>query len=340
MRINLEDDYWKNSAVVKLENSDGKIWNLEDKIIEIISAMLTHGSVVIWLNGEGPCLDSLGLITLLEKICSKFSFDKSKILIDVCNLIQKPAPFTLQINGLGMVELVKINQTKLLPSKNIQKYFGFFIGRSNWNRLWLGTRLHFQYQDKTLMSFHYDNSSDFHKEHVGLDELFSQTEDKELLVDATKFLNKCPIIPFGKPATYPILIDQNMSILEQYSKIFLDLVCETYTSGHTFFPTEKTWRPIKAKTPFIVNGPVDFLKNLKKAGFKTFDRWWSEEYDSYDGRMRILEIENLLLHISYKSLEELVQIYSDMQSVLDHNYYLLENMTSLKLRNIFRDQSQ
>jgi hypothetical protein len=93
--------------------------------------------------------------------------------------------------------------------------------------------------------------------------------------------------------------------------------------GNTFYPTEKTTRPIWLKKPFIIFGSKNYLDYLHQLGFKTFYEFWSEDYDGYEGRDRYVKILQLIDNLAKKSTVELTQIYQDMQSILDYNYNLL-----------------
>jgi hypothetical protein len=57
-------------------------------------------------------------------------------------------------------------------------------------------------------------------------------------------------------------------------------------SGITFFPTEKIFRPITGRRPFVVFGSTHFLNNLRELGFETYSECWDESYDQYQGLER------------------------------------------------------
>ena len=71
-----------------------------------------------------------------------------------------------------------------------------------------------------------------------------------------------------------------------YNQFDIEIVGETYNRGTTFFPTEKTVRPISAQKPFVVYGPQYFLERLKDMGFRTWNNIWDESYDQYQGPTR------------------------------------------------------
>jgi hypothetical protein len=69
---------------------------------------------------------------------------------------------------------------------------------------------------------------------------------------------------------------------------------------------------------------------MRQMGFKTFNDFWSEDYDGYEGRDRLVRIIKLIDTLASKSKQELNEIYQGMQSVLDYNYDMLLNKTYTK----------
>lgn len=311
-------------TVVRLQNIDGVIWNIEQKIIEIIKNYQASGEVTITLCNEGPDSNILGLYKILDLICNEFQFDKTKITIQTGNLLEKHANYSIEIDrarkateydrGQNVIKKINFGHKR----KNITKHFGLFIGRSNWKRLYLSAIVYSQYQQKTIQTFHYDSKSDFHKTHLGLEKLLHIKGHSVIKVVESLLLNS-PLTLHSVTA-YPIISPENYNLIHEYNNFFVDIVCETFSTGNTFFPTEKIWRPILAKTPFMVQGPAGFLSNLKKLGFKTFDRWWDESYDEDDEQVAMDTILRNIKKISECSIDELNKIYNDMEEVLKHNY--------------------
>lgn len=105
---------------------------------------------------------------------------------------------------------------------------------------------------------------------------------------------------------------------------FLYLVTESDNRENILFITEKTFKPIFTKRPFIILGNPYTLKKLNEIGFKTFNKWWPEDYDiELNLTKRTDIILSLLDMISKKSLEELNGMLNDMNEVLNHNFNLL-----------------
>lgn len=102
---------------------------------------------------------------------------------------------------------------------------------------------------------------------------------------------------------------------------FVHVVSETQYFPHKQHLTEKIFKPIVAKQPFILAGSAHNLDYLKSYGFKTFDAWWDESYDTIeDPVLRLQAIRKLLEKICAMSLDELTSILHEMEEVLDYNY--------------------
>ena len=108
----------------------------------------------------------------------------------------------------------------------------------------------------------------------------------------------------------------------------VEIVCETCYNGNTFFPTEKTWRPILLETPFIVQGPQWYLHRLRDLGFQTFDRWWDEGYTEDPANWQNTEIKKVIDSIGKLTIEQLQEMYTEMKPVLAHNKKRFMELTS------------
>lgn len=317
--------------MIVMPNIDGKIWGIEHKLIDIVNALETTGKAVISLNAEGPCARELKLYDLLDDLCEKRNYLKSNITILTHNLLEHHDEYNIHISvPWHLLDTVKkFMQTNSFPSKNVDnlKHFGLFVHRSNWLRLWVGSTVFQNYKDQSLITFHYDASLDFHRDHLGVDELLRSCAKQVDLGPVVNLINQCPIILDEKFPVYPKLTPSHLKIAKVYDQFFVEIVCETYCQGTTFFPTEKLWRPIALKTPFIIQGPKNYYHNLRKIGFKTFGHWWDEGFTEDDYRHQPNEIFKVLNQLSKLTTSDLEALLIDMQSTLEHNYQLLMKLT-------------
>lgn len=104
--------------------------------------------------------------------------------------------------------------------------------------------------------------------------------------------------------------------------------CETYNWWNTVFFSEKVWRSIKFKRPFLLIGNRNSLSELHRLGFKTFPSMFDESYDSLDDNNRLSHVLNQLKGLTNEEVHK--KFYSeDVQNAIEHNYkhanYILAN---------------
>ena len=131
---------------------------------------------------------------------------------------------------------------------------------------------------------------------------------------------------------YPLRIDNEgaipngsyiMGARQQLMSSFLHVVTETcFWEGKTHL-TEKIFKPIVARQPFVLLGSTFNLRYLRSYGFRTFDCWWDESYDvTVDPVARLQAVVRVIREISNMSNADLESMLLGMQNVLEHNYNL------------------
>ena len=125
------------------------------------------------------------------------------------------------------------------------------------------------------------------------------------------------------------ILNQNPTMnvpVEHCNKSFLFLVTETHFNNKTIFISEKTFKPILLQMPFVSLGNPGTLSVLKDLGFKTFDKWVDESYDTdmpLDKRCDIIVSE--INRLSKLSSQERLNIRTEMADILEHNYNVLKS---------------
>ena len=130
---------------------------------------------------------------------------------------------------------------------------------------------------------------------------------------------------FTTPDSYA---DTNRSLLNYYDRFAIEIVCETYTMGTTFFPTEKTIRPVMAAKPMLVYGPRYFLARLRTMGFQTYNDLWDESYDLYQGTERWQAIQMVMQSIREKTPDDQQQLLAKAHEIARHNRQHLHNIAT------------
>jgi hypothetical protein len=116
---------------------------------------------------------------------------------------------------------------------------------------------------------------------------------------------------------------QTLNAIPQMMESFLHVVTETCFWETKEHLTEKIFKPIVARQPFVLLGCANNLRYLKSYGFKTFDSWWDESYDQIqDPVKRIQSVVKIIKDICNMSTQELEDMLRGMNYVLDYNYNL------------------
>ena len=114
---------------------------------------------------------------------------------------------------------------------------------------------------------------------------------------------------------------EQLGPIKELTESFLHVVTETCFWENKEHLTEKIFKPIVARQPFLLLGCANNLSYLKTYGFKTFDKWWDEGYDKiHDPIERLQTVVKILDEVCKMSLGELEILLQEMQSVLDYNY--------------------
>jgi len=116
--------------------------------------------------------------------------------------------------------------------------------------------------------------------------------------------------------------DINTANNELFQSAFLHVVTETVFYYPNIFLSEKSFKPIINKRPFLLVSSAGCLENLKNFGFKTFNDYWDESYDSIeDSDQRMLAIFEIIQNICSKSIFELQDMTQSMSDILEFNFY-------------------
>jgi hypothetical protein len=108
-----------------------------------------------------------------------------------------------------------------------------------------------------------------------------------------------------------------------YQNSLIEIVLETLFDDTRNHLTEKSLRPIACKQPFILVSTPGSLQYLRDYGFKTFDKFINEEYDTIqDSKSRLDLIIQEMQRISNLSSQQKHQLIQDMESIVDHNQKL------------------
>jgi len=341
--------------MISVQTLDRKIWRRDLLLIYLHECNSKNKNAIIDFNPEGSCAEMLGLYRLLDEFCQATGYDKHRITIKTANMIEQHSEYVISKQPGYWYEIKSIQKWLRGKKLDIQyqpnKHFGCFVSRSNWFRLWTATILDTYHRDQSIQTYHYDSSRENYNAngYIGVDDLFRYGCD--LVPEAVNFLKTCPRtidLEFlqdlkntkgslfqHENSYYPIQHPSNLNLLQYYNELFVDIVIESNISGNCFLVTEKLWRAILAHRPFIVVSNANYLRNLRRLGFKTFNFWWSEEYDQWTGQDRIKLIQLIIGEIAKLNITDLETLLIEMKEVLEHNYQTFVSLSTNQLSKEF-----
>ncbi len=300
----------------RISSTSDKFWNKDSFIKFLFDNHLCP--IQLKIDPEATCLDSLGVYDMLE------SFDCQNVTIITRNPLESHPRYRIKfIENQWLPITTKIDHN--LHSWSRYKIFYALFGRPTAARLGIGSYLWEKHRDKSHLHFSADPYPDNLKQ-FEFDKLLQY--DVHSVERAGNLLVKLPML-LSSPDRYTAVngYDYEDPLTAFYRDIFVDIVVETHVLGNTFFPTEKTLRPIWLKKPFIVFASRDYLCYLRQMGFKTFFEFWDEDYDGYETRDRLLKIYDLIDWIAKQDSNSLSKMYESMQEILEHNYHVLLSKT-------------
>ena len=118
-----------------------------------------------------------------------------------------------------------------------------------------------------------------------------------------------------------------------YKDSMFTVVAESYFFGdvqNTGYISEKVWKPIIHKHPFILFGCVNTLAHLQHWGFKTFGEtgWIDESYDTIkDPYKRYNMVMEQILFLCNLSDEKKIDFMFNASKIVNHNFQHLKNFS-------------
>jgi len=120
-------------------------------------------------------------------------------------------------------------------------------------------------------------------------------------------------------------IDAFKNTISFYKDSYFSIVSETcFFENVGRYLTEKPFKPIALKHPFLIIGPVNTLDAMKKLGYKTFHPYINESYDSEPNQMQRLKmILEETKRLSTLSEYELSNWIDKVKPIVEQNYQTL-----------------
>lgn len=122
-----------------------------------------------------------------------------------------------------------------------------------------------------------------------------------------------------------------LSPMDKLMESFVFVVTETCYWQRKTHLTEKIFKPIVLRMPFLLLGCAHNLKYLQSYGFRTFSDFWDESYDTIEDPIeRMQAVTAILRDLSTMEPGQQKAMLLDMEPVLEHNYKLFNDPNFIK----------
>lgn len=158
-------------------------------------------------------------------------------------------------------------------------------------------------------------------------------ELQNLLVSGSKKLvNSLPLNIDTDNFTFGPSFCYSGDLMDFYNKSYFSVVSNTHffsADDPAITLNEKEYKPILARHPFILIASPGTLALLNTLGFKTFDRWFDESYDTEtDDSVRMLKLIKEIDRLCKLDNATWDTMIEEMQPILEHNYNWIVNHTN------------
>lgn len=304
----------------------GDHWINPDQVKSQLDCIDPDQDLVLDISSEGPSLRVLGIIDVLEQHCAKTGRTHDRVLIDRWHNMVEDIPFA-RIHRPRLSHFFWMSdryRPASIISSDHSHQVGFFLGRPTLPRQIIMRQLLEDFGDRALVSVLAGSGA----RSPSIDDPQDWIQDQDL-DELHGWWNAHGIPSLDQHCLqdqYSADCNTNADLLMHYGKFDLELVAETYTRGETFFPTEKTVRPISAGKACMIYGPRHYLARLRDLGFRTWHDVWDESYDLLEGAERWRAMRAVLREVACTESRDLAQ---QCTTIAEHNHQTLLALTRI-----------
>ncbi len=176
-------------------------------------------------------------------------------------------------------------------------------------------------------------------EHMDLVYQFAHMGLKQEHVDT--LASKLPLVLDDEQNIVQMCNDEGNVSRPYYQNSLISLVTETNFNSNEVTLTEKSFKPLKEKHPFILVGAPGCLQGLRDLGYQTFGEFWDESYDDIlEPIPRMRKIDEVLQSIGEWDNNQILDFKRRVKPIIEHNYQLLKNSSRhdimTKINNVIR----
>jgi hypothetical protein len=274
--------------------ANGDSWVNLSQVKEQLATIQSTDWVCFDTGAEGISLEHSGILKFINQWVKSSGHSADRVIINSPNVYEKTQYQNINVADNHFLQLSGHYYTEVPPIDSDVAKFGFFVGRHTPDRDCMALDIVKNYKPHFVMSV--------------MKTAYNPSPWSESICTIPSIDN------MSVRDQYQGSVDTNLSLLKFYNQFQIELVAETMCAGITFFPTEKIFRSITGRRPFLLFGSIHFLNNLRGLGFKTYGECWNESYDQYQG----IERWNYMKHV----IEDIILNGYDVKlatNIAEHN---------------------
>jgi hypothetical protein len=298
----------------------------------IIKEMTEHGSLHLHTK-ESFSFKQNGLYELLDQLCEYWGWSADQVLLTTPNVAERHDRYTIKIinyiyDGLTQAHFPPPHTRMIDQLRNIKAlpwdgshYYGLFVGRANATRL-RAIELHrkFQFRDRGLTSYLNDN-----EQYIDPKSLLTYLCESDARWSEVRSVR--PYSDIGGLLPVPVRPPYHVLGWEQiYKQIPIEIVCETSESEDSSTTTEKMFRPVLYRRPFLLisgRGRLAEYRNPHQyfgehLTLRTFNHVISDAYDLDEGLPRVDHVFDILYDLI--NTGKIHTLLEQCQEDIEHNY--------------------
>lgn len=182
-----------------------------------------------------------------------------------------------------------------------------------------------------------ENSSDTFIDHARGMKISNINDNIVQLLDS-----RLPLILDNQHDIAKMCADPEFSTRKFYQNSLFSVVTETnFLETNSVTLTEKSFKPIREKHPFIIVGVPGALAAMRRMGYKTFSDFWPEDYDEITNDSdRLVRIVEIIKMIAEWSEDQILEFKKNVVFILNHNYNNLKTDTTIQVVSDIYDKVQ
>jgi hypothetical protein len=263
--------------------ANGDSWVNSQQVIEQLTNTHHTDCVCFDTGAEGISLIHSGILNFINHWVKTSGHPADQVVINSPNVYEKTQYKNINRAENHFLQLSGHYYTEVSAIDPDVAKFGFFVGRHTVERNHMALDIVNHYQQHFIMSI--------------MKTAYNPSPWSAPICDISS------IDGMAVRDQYQGSTDTNLSLLQFYNRFQIEVVAETMCAGITFFPTEKIFRPITGRRPFLVFGSTHFLNNLRGLGFQTYSECWDESYDQYQGLDRWTRIKQVIDDIIFNGYD-------------------------------------